>query len=322
MNEQMIDEFIEKATAEVPAERRDDVKRDMKFRIMKKAMDQASREGRPVDDEIIGGVLKTWPPYMPLKAIAVQAPPTVAPPDGRGKVLLSVAGLLASLVILDILFVEVVPDASGTSSATASSIAAAVALAIVASAVAVCVILVVMRFYDRRIRKTKEDRIRHVERVQKGIASPVRAGVLAVAMAIWMIVLCLLWKDVTVPSFNTSGTVIHVFSDGFSSFVPLILALGVAVIIVNALFLALPQKWIVSLADTVVNAGVMLMFLVMIQAFPFSADFSPVARDGIYLVLALVFLVLAVGVAKNLLQTLNFIDYDRYKADLSNLGQL
>jgi hypothetical protein len=120
-------------------------------------------------------------------------------------------------------------------------------------------------------------------------------------MSIW-------WRDVTIPSFDTSDAMLRFFSDGFTSFVPLML-LSIAMILVNVLYLIVTAKWLVSMAETLVNAGVMLIFYLMIQSFPFNAAFPQAIKTGIYLILCLVSLVLAVGVAKNILQTLRFMNY-------------
>jgi hypothetical protein len=88
-----------------------------------------------------------------------------------------------------------------------------------------------------------------------------------------------------------------------------ILVLGAAPVAVNVLYLLMSTKWVVSLVETIVNVGVLLMFYTMIMAFPFSPELTPSMKTGIYLLLCLVFLGMAIGIARNFLQTIHFINY-------------
>lgn len=308
MNNKLIDEYVENVTQVVPPERREDVKKDMKLRIMEKAIDVASERKCTVSDDIIADVLKQWPPYLPLKAVPT-APAKVMKPMGMRKVLLSLAGLVLAFIVLDVVFLLLVPDSAGVPKADVSTVIVAVAFALITAILVIGVIFAFMYGYNKVIRKTRVDPVDRVEKVAKGSASPVRVGALTLVTLAWMVVLYLWWRDVTIPAFDTAGTVISFFSEDFASFVPLILAMGVAMIVVNVLYIFVSAKWIVSLAETVVNAGVMLVFYLMIQVFPFNAAFSETIKTGIYLMLCLVFLVLAVGVAKNILQTMRFMNY-------------
>jgi hypothetical protein len=309
MNEKLIDEYLEHAMKVVPPERRDAVKKDMKIRIMEKVIDAASEKKCLVKDDVVADVLKQWPPYKPLKAIAAPAPAKVTVPADLKKALMPLAGLVLAFVILDVAFLLLVPDVAGVPKADVSAIILAVVFALITAIVVIGAIFASMYMYNNRIKKSHGYQIEHVEKIMKDAASPVRVGALTVATLVWMAILYLWWRDVTIPSFDASGTMLRFFSEGFASFVPLILAMGVAMIVVNVLYVIMSAKWVVSLAETMVNAGVMLVFYLMIQSFPFNDAFPQAVKTGIYLLLCLVFLGLAVGVAKNILQTMRFMNY-------------
>jgi len=312
MNEKLIDEYLEKAMNDVPQERRDDVREDTKTRIMEKVLDQASAKKCRVDDAIVAEVLAQWPPYRPLKAIAVPAPAggrNATGITGMNKALLPMTSLVLAFIALDVVFLLLAPDTTGISKADVSSVILAVVSALVTAILVIGMIFVLMYLYNARVKKSWDDRRERVEKNLKYAASPVRVCALTVATLVWMVILYLWWRDVMIPSFDTSGTLVRFFSEGFASFVPLILALGVVMILVNVLYMVMADKWLVSLAETAVNAGVMLVFYLLIQAFPFNAILPEAVKAAIYLVLCLVFLGLAVGVAKNFLQTMRFMDY-------------
>jgi hypothetical protein len=309
MNEKLIDEYLEKAMKVVPAERRADVTRDTKIRIMEKVIDQASEKRCRVNDDLVAEVLAQWPPYRPLVAILVPAPARARKALGTNKALLPLASLVLAFIALDVVFLQLVPDTASMPKADISSVIMAVVFALVTAILVIGVILVLMYLFNARVKKSRGELSERADKNMKNAASPVRVCVLTVATLVWMVILYLWWRDVTIPSFDTSGTMVRFFSEGFASFVPLILALGIAMILVNVLYMIMSSKWLVSLAETVVNAGVMLVFYLMIQTFPFNAVLPDTVRTAIYLVLCLVFLGLAVGVAKNILQTMRFMDY-------------
>jgi hypothetical protein len=309
MNEKLIDEYLETAMKDVPPVRREDARQDTKIRIMDKVIDQASAKKCRVNDDLVREVLDHWPPYRPLKAIAMPAPEKARKAPGMNKALLPMVSLALAFIILDVVFLLLVPDAAGVSKADLSSVILDVVFALVIAILVIGVIFALMYLYDTRVKKSSNDRPERVEKSMKDAASPVRVFALAVATLVWMVLLYLWWRDVTIPSFDTSGTMVRFFSEGFASFVPLILVLSVAMILVNVLYMVMSAKWLVSLAETIVNAGVMLIFYLMIQAFPFNAILPEFVKTGVYLALCLVFLGLAVGVAKNILQTMRFMNY-------------
>ncbi|HEY3274955.1 MAG TPA: hypothetical protein VGJ92_14380 [Methanocella sp.] len=309
MNEKLIDEYLEKALKDVPQERRDDAKADTKVRIMEKVLDRASAKKCPVNDDLVAEVLRQWPPYRPLKAITASVPVKAGRAPVINTALVPLVSLVLGFIILDVVFLLLAPETAGVSKADVSSLLLAVALALITAVLVIGAIFASMYLYNNLVKKSGVDQPERIEKIMKDAASPVRVCALTVATIVWIAILYLWWRDVAIPSFDKSGAIIPFFSEGFASFVPLILALGIAMILVNVLYLVIAAKWLVSLAETVVNAGVMLIFYLMIHAFPFNAALPEVVKTGIYLMLCLVFLGLAFGVAKNLLQTMRFMDY-------------
>jgi hypothetical protein len=227
----------------------------------------------------------------------------------KEKTLLSLSSIVVVFIVAGFLFSMMTPDASGASRSIVSSIIATI-VALIIAVIVTGIIFAIDFLYEDRIKKTYVDPLERTQQILGYSTSRTRVGVLSAGMLLWMVILYLWWKDVTVPAFDKTGAIIHVFSDQFASYILVIVLLGFAIIAVNVLYLAVSAKWVVSLAETALNACVLLLFYLLIQGFPFSSSFSPLWKAVIFMLLVFAFLVMALGVSRNLMQLFRLIRYN------------
>lgn len=316
MYEKLIDDYINEVTKDMGARQREDVGKELKAHIMDSADAIAAERKTAVDDVIVREVLSRMGPAE--KVAAMYPVKKTILEHGMGKALVSLAGIAVAFLMIAAILVLVAPDALKVSVPGSNppqealqvilSIVFALALAIVVLAA----IFLAMFIYESRLKTPYEARLKALERSLNDAASPIKAIATIIANVIWVTLLNLFWAQVPfIQSFGNNPVLVPLLSDKFGPFVLIMSAIGIANIIVAALYLIIAQKWVPSLLEALLSLCSALLFIWLLYAFPFNPALSQGVVVMIKVLMAVVVVGCLIGAARQVWQTIRLALYEK-----------
>ncbi|WP_424357350.1 hypothetical protein [Methanocella sp. MCL-LM] len=304
MYEKLIDEYICRVTADMGSAQREEVGRELKSHIYDSAEAIAVKRGTGIDETIVREVLAKMMPPQKLAAM-YPSKATFLKSNGMWKAVQALAGIAVAFLLLAGIIYVVAPEAAGISVGVILPVVSALALAIVV----ITIIFSIIYLYESRLKATYEARLHRLERSLEHPASPIKIGFTIFFTLLGMAVIALLWPHIPFIANFSTGQLVPLLTPAFGSFVPYYLGWGAAMVLVQVLYIALPQKWVASLLETGLSlASAMLTFWVF-QAFPFNPELSVMIAAGIKVLLVVAILGTLIDAAKKLWQTAQFFIY-------------
>ncbi len=307
----MIKEYIDRATDGMKGQQRNDVARELKSHILDSADALAAERNVPVDDGIVKEVLNKM---GPAEKIAAMYPTKKTILDhGIGKALLSLAGIALSFLAVGVILWLVTPDTlkmtiPGSNPAqdviqVILSVVFSLALAIVVIA---CIFLCIY-VYKNMLQTPYEARLKAFERSLHNAGSPIAAAGRILGISVWLILVNLYWDRVVfIAGFDKNTMLVPLLSDKFGPFLLYINVIGVVGIIIGLLYVFLPQKWIPTMLEAVVNFSNAMLFIWIMAVFPFNSALSVGSVTLIKVILAVIVFGCLVATAKKVWDTIKF----------------
>lgn len=304
MDERLIDEYVGKVTKDMEPTQRDEVGRELKSHIYDSAEALAAKRGTGIDEAIVREVLSRM---LPPEKLAAMYPSKVTflQKNGMWKAVKALAGIAVAFLLLAGIIYVAAPEAAGVSVGVILSVVSALALAIVV----IVAIFSIIYLYESRLKATYEVRLHRLERSLEHPASPLKIGFTIFFTLLGMVVIGLFWTRIPfIASFST-GSLVPLLTPAFGSFVPYYILWGAAMIVVQVLYLLLPQKWVPSLLEAGLSLATALLTVWVFQAFPFNPELSVMIAAGIKVFLAFAIFGALIDAAKKLWQTAQFFIY-------------
>lgn len=308
MFDKLIDEYVEKVTKDMGAEQRAEVGKELKAHIYDSSEALAAKRGTGVDESIVREVLSKM--LSPEKLAAMYpSRETFLKKSGMWKVVKTIAGLAIAFLALAAIIYFVSPGAAGISVGVILSVVSVLALMIVFIVAAFFGIYL----YESRLKMTYDTRLRRLVKSLDYPASPLEIGIVIALSVVGLIIMLFLWPSIPFFADISTWKLVPLFSQDFAMFVPYEVALLLATIAIQVLYVVVRQKWVPSLLDSVMGlADALLMFWVM-TVFPFNPELSAFIGGAIRVALAICILLLLVDAAKKLWNTGKFFIYGDFR---------
>lgn len=310
MYDNIIDEYINEVTKDMGAKQREELSKELKTHILDSADALAAERKTPVDAVIIREVIAKMGPAEKLAALY----PTKKTFLEQGGLWNSIKGLATVAIMFLLVSVILMLVAPGTVAVIPIQVILNIVWALAMAIIVIIAIFFAIYVYESQLKATYETRLRRLEKSLKDVASPIKVAATIIAIIVWLILVNVFWsKVIFLAGLNKDGIMVPLLTSDFASFLVYINLLGILMIGVQLLYLALEQKWIPSLLETILSIGTALLVIWILVSFPFNPALSVEIVTGIKVMLAFISVGCLFGVAKNMWQTAQLFIHGKYE---------